>query len=57
MIYMSFNPPRNPYEWVNEYVDSKRSDDDYLIHHTTYLDDEKGFLLSKSLRKLRSTKR
>lgn len=44
MIYMLFNLFCNLYEWVNEYVDSKCSDDDYLIYYIIYLDDEKGFL-------------
>ncbi|EAG5891283.1 PBSX family phage terminase large subunit [Listeria monocytogenes] len=55
--YMSFNPPRNPYEWVNEYVDNRRSDDDYLIHHTTYLDDEKGFLSKQIIKKIEKYKK
>ncbi|HAO5787403.1 TPA: PBSX family phage terminase large subunit [Listeria monocytogenes] len=55
--YMSFNPPRNPYEWVNEYVDSRRGDDDYLIHHTTYLDDEKGFLSKQIIKKIEKYKK
>lgn len=55
--YMSFNPPRNPYEWVNEYVDTKRGDDDYLIHHTTYLDDEKGFLSKQIIKKIEKYKK
>lgn len=55
--YMSYNPPRNPYEWVNEYVDSRRGDDDYLIHHTTYLDDTKGFLSKQIIKKIEKYKK
>jgi phage terminase large subunit len=29
--YFSYNPPRNPYAWVNEWVDSKTADPDYFI--------------------------
>ena len=43
-VYFSYNPPRNPYEWINEWVAEKASDDTYFIHHSTYLDDVLGFL-------------
>jgi phage terminase large subunit len=55
-VYYSYNPPRNPYAWVNEWADSKTSDDDYLIHHSTYMNDEKGFLSSQMLRKIEKYK-
>jgi len=55
-VYFSYNPPRNPYDWVNEWVDSKRNDDDYLVHHSTYLDDKKGFLSQQLLRKIEKYK-
>jgi len=55
-IYYSYNPPRNPYEWVNEWVDSKAGDPDYFIHHSTYMDDEKGFLSQQMIRKIEQYK-
>lgn len=55
-VYFSYNPPRNPYSWINEWLDSKSSDDDYFIHHSTYLDDEKGFLSSQMIRKIEKYK-
>lgn len=55
-VYYSYNPPRNPYDWVNEWVDSKAGDDDYFIHHSTYLDDEKGFLSNQLIRKIEKYK-
>lgn len=55
-VYYSYNPPRNPYAWVNEWTDSKAGDNDYLIHHSTYLDDEKGFLSAQMLRKIEKYK-
>lgn len=55
-IYYSYNPPRNPYEWVNEWVESKAGDEDYFIHHSTYLDDEKGFLSNQLIRKIEKYK-
>ncbi|KGL45410.1 terminase [Listeriaceae bacterium FSL A5-0209] len=56
-VFMSYNPPRNPYEWVNEYVDAKRGDDDFLIHHTTYLDDEMNFLSKQIIKKIEKYKK
>lgn len=55
-VYYSYNPPRNPYAWVNEWTDSKAGDSDYLIHHSTYMDDEKGFLSAQMLRKIEKYK-
>ena len=31
-FFWSYNPPRNPYNWINEWVDSLRTADKYLIH-------------------------
>jgi len=56
-IFYSYNPPRNPYDWVNEWVESKQNDPDYFIHHSTYLDDVKGFLSAQLLRKIEQYKR
>ncbi|MEV9640433.1 PBSX family phage terminase large subunit [Mammaliicoccus sciuri] len=55
-VYYSYNPPRNPYSWVNEWKDSKASDSDYFIHHSTYMDDEKGFLSKQMIRKIEQYK-
>lgn len=51
-VYMTYNPPRNPYDWINEWIADKASDDEYYIHHSTYLDDDKGFLSDKMLKKI-----
>lgn len=51
-VYYSYNPPRNPYAWVNEWKDSKMEDDDFFIHSSTYMDDEKGFLSAQMIRKI-----
>jgi len=51
-VYYSYNPPRNPYSWVNEWRASKEGDPDYFLHHSTYLEDEKGFLSNQLLRKI-----
>ena len=43
-FFWSYNPPRNPYEWINEWVKDKRTDDNYLVDYSSYLDDELGWL-------------
>lgn len=43
-VYFSYNPPRNPYDWINDWVAEKADDDSYLVHHSTYQDDKLGFL-------------
>lgn len=55
-VYYSYNPPRNPYDWVNEWRDSKANDPDFFLHHSTYLEDEKGFLSNQLLRKIENYK-
>ncbi|PEI42579.1 PBSX family phage terminase large subunit [Bacillus pseudomycoides] len=55
-VYFSYNPPRNPYSWINEWLDSKASDDDYFVHHSTYMDDKKGFLSQQMIRKIEKYK-
>lgn len=55
-IYYSYNPPRNPYAWVNEWRDGKAQDDDFFIHSSSYLDDEKGFLSDQLIRKIEKYK-
>ncbi|MGQ4573337.1 PBSX family phage terminase large subunit [Leuconostoc pseudomesenteroides] len=46
-FFWSYNPPRNPYEWINEWVKDKRTDDNYLVDYSSYLDDELGWLKAK----------
>ncbi|NQL61433.1 PBSX family phage terminase large subunit [Streptococcus suis] len=48
-FFWSFNPPRNPYSWINEWVDNLRDNEDYLIHQSSYLDDELGFVTDQML--------
>ncbi|SES02824.1 phage terminase large subunit [Salipaludibacillus aurantiacus] len=55
-VYYSYNPPRNPYSWVNEWRDDKANDPDYFLHHSTYLEDEKGFLSNQLIRKIEKYK-
>src|SRR5690625_4674178 len=48
-IFWSYNPPRNPYSWINEWSDSMIGEDDYLVHDSSYLDDELGFVTEQML--------
>ncbi len=36
MALYSFNPPKNKFDWVNKWVESKQKIKDYLIHHSDY---------------------
>lgn len=49
-FYWSYNPPRNPYEWINEWVEEKETDTDYLVHHSSYLNDTLGFVTDQMLK-------
>lgn len=51
-VYMSYNPPRNPFNWVNEYAASKEADEDTLVHSSSYQDDLLGFLSGQMLKKI-----
>lgn len=55
-VYMSYNPPRNPFNWVNEYVKAKETDEDTLVHSSSYEDDELGFLSGQMLKKIEQYK-
>ena len=48
-FFWSYNPPRNPYSWINEWSDSMKGEDDYLVHESSYLDDELGFVTEQML--------
>ncbi|MGR3742126.1 PBSX family phage terminase large subunit [Companilactobacillus sp. DQM5] len=48
-FFWSYNPPRNPYSWINEWTDSKLGDNNYLVDSSSYLDDELGFITNQIL--------
>lgn len=48
-IFWSYNPPRNPYHWINEWSDSLVGEDGYLVHKSSYLDDVLGFITQQML--------
>ena len=49
-VYYSYNPPKSPYDWVNEWVEEEQHDPDCLVDKSTYLDDELGFTNKEQLR-------
>lgn len=49
LFFWSYNPPRNPYSWINEWSDSMTGEDDYLVHSSSYKDDELGFITEQML--------
>lgn len=55
-VFFAYNPPRNPYNWTNEWTDSKVGNPNYLIHHSTYLNDELGILSKQMLDKIEEYK-
>lgn len=48
-VFYTYNPPRNPYSWVNEWVESKKDNPNYFIDTSTYLDDKLGFTTDQQL--------
>ena len=48
-FFWSYNPPRNPYNWINEWFESIKTNENYLAHSSTYLDDELGFVNDQML--------
>lgn len=56
-VYVSYNPPRSPYSWVNEWATEKETDPDYFVDHSTYLDDRLGFTTKQQLRLINTYKK
>jgi len=48
-FFWSYNPPRNPFSWINEWSDSMTGEDDYLVHDSSYKNDELGFITEQML--------
>ena len=36
IAFYSFNPPKNKFDWVNEWVESKKKSNNYLVHQSDY---------------------
>src|SRR5690625_383052 len=56
-FFWSYNPPRNPYSFINEWSDSMMGEDDYLVHDSSYKDDELGFVTEQMLADINRIKR
>jgi phage terminase large subunit len=52
----SYNPPRNPYDWVNTWSEERKTMDGWLVDHSTYLDDTMGFLSQQYLDDIEATR-
>lgn len=55
--WVSYNPPRGQYHWINEWADSLRNNPDWYIHHSTYKDDLRGYNSQQLLRKIENYKK
>lgn len=55
-FFWSYNPPRNPYSWINEWTDRVADNDNYLVHSSSYLNDELGFVTEQMLEDIRRIK-
>lgn len=56
-FFWSYNPPRNPYSWINEWTESLRDSEQYLIHESSYLDDTLGFVTAQMLDEIERIKK
>ena len=54
--WVSYNPPRGQYHWINEWVDSLSNNEDWYIHHSTHLDDLRGYNSKQLKRKIENYK-
>lgn len=48
-FFWSYNPPRNPYSWINEWSEALKGQKNYLVHESSYLNDELGFVTDQML--------
>lgn len=56
-FFWSYNPPRNPYNWINEWTEDKAGEENYLVHRSSYKDDRLGFVTSQMLEEIDRIKR
>ncbi len=55
--WVSYNPPRGQYHWINEWTDSLANNPDWYVHHSTYKDDLRGYNSQQLLRKIENYKK
>lgn len=56
-FFWSYNPPRNTYHFINEWSDEMIGEEDYLVHDSSYKDDELGFVTEQMLADIERVKR
>ena len=56
-FFWSYNPPRNPYEWINDWSDSMVGEENYLVHDSSYKHDELGFVTEQMLQDIERIKK
>lgn len=49
-VFYSYNPPKNPYDWINEWIEQQEQDSDCFVDTSTYLDDKWGFTTEQQLK-------
>lgn len=54
--WYSWNPERNPYHWSNEFAEKHKNDDSFMVHHSTYMDDIRGYNSKQILKKIENYK-
>lgn len=55
-FFWTYNPPRNPYSWINEWSNSLIGEEGYLVHDSSYLNDELGFVTEQMLQDIERIK-
>ena len=56
-FFWSYNPPRNPYSWINEWAEKLENETGYLVHQSSYLDDQLGFVTPQMLADIKRIKK
>lgn len=55
-VFYSYNPPRNPYYWINEWIAQQAKDPECFIDTSTYLDDKLGITTDQQLKLIETYK-
>lgn len=56
LFFWSYNPPRNPYHWINEWSSELEASSSHLVHHSSYKDDVLGFVTEQMLQEIERIK-
>lgn len=55
-FFWSYNPPRSPYHWINKWKESIKGDKNYLMHESSYLNDELDFVTEQMIEEIERIK-